>query len=158
MFVWVCSAGFRVRSITPWVCLVRRVRPGVRWVRLGSSVFSGCAFRSALRVAGLFRVLLVRPGAPRGLLGSFGFVWLVRVRPVGCLVLSGWSSFGSTLRVAGFGRVRLVCSSVPRGSLGSFGLVLLVWIHPEGRLVHASTSSGCALGVAGFVRVRVVRP
>ena len=54
--------------------------------------------------------------------------------------------------------IRLVHADTPLGSLGSFGFVLFVWMCLECRWVHASASSSCGLGVAGFARVCLVRP
>ena len=75
-------------------------------------------------VAGFVRFGLVRPCTLWGSLGSYWFVWFVRVRPGGRLFFSDSSaSFESALGVAGFVRVRLVCSGSPRRSLVSFGFV-----------------------------------
>ena len=48
-------------------------------------------------------------------MGSFGFVWFVRLRAVGCSVLSG--SYGFTLLVAWFVLVRVIRQCAPLGSL-----------------------------------------
>ena len=54
--------------------------------------------------------------------------------------------------------VRLVRPGAPWVSLGSIGFVWFVRIRPCGRWVRSgsSCSSGCALGVAGFLLVRLV--
>ena len=96
---------------------------------------------------------LISLGAPTMCLGSFMFVWLVRVRP-GChWVRSGSSgSSGCALCVAGFVGVRMDSSGAPLWSSGSFLFVWYFRVRPGGRW-GSSVSSGCALGLAWFVRV-----
>ena len=81
------------------------MRPAGRWVYSGSL----CSFGCDLSVVGLIRDrwqgLWVDMGAPRGLLGSFGVVRLIRVRPSGHLGCRG-------------------CHCVHSRSLGSFGCAL----------------------------------
>ena len=72
-----------------------QMRPGGHWVLYGSLGSFGCV----VGVVGFILGLWVPLGAPRGLLGSFEVVRLIRVRP--------WSSF-----------------RVPWVSLGSFGWAL----------------------------------
>ena len=57
-----------------------------------------------------------------------------------------------------FIRVHPVRPGAPWVSLGSFTLVRFIRVHPGCRLVSTDLagSSGCALGVAGFIRVRLV--
>ena len=137
---------------------MRLLCPAAAW----RSTTSGCC----LVVAGFVQFGLVRPctpsgslgssgfcpGAPWVSLGSFWFVWFVRVRPGVRLVHSGLSAlFRSALPVARLFQVRLVCLCRPRGLLGSFGFFLFVWMRPDCRCVHASASSGCGLWVTWFV-------
>ena len=79
--------------------------------------------------------------------------------------LSGSSGYG--LEVVGFVRVHRVRWGalfsrpvVPWRSLGSFGLVSFIRVRPKICWVRSgsSGSSGCALGVDGFVRVPLVPP
>ena len=97
----------------------------------GSSDSSGCA----LGVSGFVRFGLVRPGSPWDSLGSFGFVWFVRLGPGVLCVLSGSSgSFLSAL-----------------GALSLFGYVWFIRMHPTGLLLR------CGQVDAGFFFVRLVR-
>ena len=118
-----------------------------RWVRSGLSGSTGFA----VGVAGFVAVCLVRPGAPLGSLGWFGFVWFVQVRPWGDWVQSGSSSMA--LRIAGFDWVPLVCLCVPCGSLGSLEFVWLVRVRHGGCWVRSGSFglSRCALGVVELV-------
>ena len=153
------------------MCFVS-VRPGGRLGRSGSSA----SFGSTLLVTVFGQVRIVCSGTPRESVGSFGLILFVWKRPEGLWVHASAMS-GCGLGVAGFFRVRLVRPGAPRGWLGSFGFVCFVRVRPGDRLVlsHTSSSSwcavvghwvrsrssasfGCALGVAGFVRVRLVRP
>ena len=79
-------------------------------------------------VDGIVCVCLVCFSLPLWSLGSFWFVWFVLVRPVCRWVL--WCSSGSS-----------GCTLVGH------------WVISD-----SSASSSCALGVAGFVRDRLVRP
>ena len=86
------------------------MHPWGRCVRSGSSGSSVCA----RGVAGFFQVRLVRSGMPRGSLGSFGFIWIVRMRHVGRWVrfhASGTSE--CVLVVAGYVWVRLFRAGAP---------------------------------------------
>ena len=130
------------------------VRPGGLWVRSDSSCSSGCALGvlefvwvrlvhpgAKWWVVEFVRVHLVCPGAPWTSVGSFGFVWFVRVCP-GCRwVRSGSSALsGCALVVADFMLVCLLRPFAPWRSLGSSG------------------SFRCAQAFAGCCRVRMVRP
>ena len=109
------------------------VRLRGRWIRSGSSGL----FASTVGIAGFVGVPLARPREHWVSLGSFRYVCFLWVRP-GCL------------------RVRL---DAPLRLLGSFGFVLFVRGAPWVRWVGSgsSGSSECALGVTGFVRVRLDR-
>ena len=126
-------AGFiRVRLGVPLASIgFVRVLPGGRWVLSGSFTFvlfvwvcpsvccvrsgSSGSFRCAMGVVGFFRVRLVRLNSPWGSLGSFRFVWFVRVR-------------------SGFGRVHQVRSSAPWRSLSSSRCALAVTAFVRVRL------------------------
>ena len=114
--------------------------PGYRWfvwMRRGSRSDSSGSSRCAFGVSALVRFILVRTCTPWGSLGSFGFIWFLRVRPGGhlvCLGSSAWfgsrvrvsGSFGScgwALEVVGFDGVRLVRRGAPLRSLDSSGFV-----------------------------------
>ena len=72
------------------------MRPGDRSVRLGSSGLFSCA----LGVVGFVRIPLVPFGAPWLSLGSFRFIWIVRVGPGGRWVpMDSSGSSGSALGV-----------------------------------------------------------
>ena len=86
-------------------------------------------------------------------LGSFMFVWFVPVCPgSGLFGRSGapWWSLGS---------MHLLCPVATLGSLVSFGFVWFVRVLHGCRwvLLRTSGSSRCALGVARFVGIRLVR-
>ena len=115
--------------------MVRLVLPCETWGSLGSFGLVWLVRLSALGVAALDRVRLVRSGAPLGSLGSFD------------------CAHGG----AGFVLVCLVRPLTPCGSLGLLGFEQ---VFPGGGLVRSgsSDSSWCALRVTGFVRVRLVHP
>ena len=146
---------------------------GGRWFLSGS-------YEWALQVVWFDRVRLVCRCVPCVSLGSFGFVWFVRVRPWGRSVRSGSSgSSWFTIGIAGF---RLVCSGAPwvvsmrpgivcvcPGSPCGWAMVVVecdqvrlvrlgapwVWLGSFGfvcvRPWYRSGSYGCALGVAGLL-------
>ena len=106
-----------------------------RWVLSRLSGSSVSAFR-------VVPIRLVQPDTPWGSLGSFEFVWFVLVR--------------LALVVARFVRFPLIPSGALCRSLVFFWFVR---VGPGGLWLRSgvSVSFGCATGVAGFVRVRLVR-
>ena len=149
---WGSLGCVRSISVRPGVCRVRSVhsrapcgsfgivwfidsRPGVR--RVLSGAFG--PFPCALRVVWIVRVPLLHFRAPWGSSGSFGCV-----RPI-----------PERLKCR---RVRLAHSRTPSGSSGSFGCVRSIPMRPGSRRVRSCAFGpfSCALGVVGFVRVRLV--
>ena len=124
------------------VCFVG-LRSWCRYIRSGSSGWSGCAlrvlsgscasFESVVRVTAFIWIYLARLGVPLGSLSSFVLVRFVLVHPVCCL-----------------GLVR------PGAYLLSFQFVWFVQMRHGGRWVR-SGFFGCVLAVAGFFRVHLVR-
>ena len=81
------------------------------------------------------------------------------MRPEGrWVLLSGSASSGSTVGIAGVVRVRLVGLVAYWGSLGWFGFVWIVPVNPGCCYGRSGSSDlpGCAIGGAGFVRVRFI--
>ena len=140
-FVWF----IRVRTRGRWFVWFVLVHPEGRWVRSGSYGASGCA----VGVVEFVWVRLIRLGAQWASLSSYGFAWFVRVRPGSRWVPSGLRFGGRWVRFGWSGS-----SGCSVAVLDSFGFASFVQVRPRGRWV-LSGSSGCTLGVAGFINISV---